>query len=215
MKKIIYHLFKIALLLFLPFIMLVRGSVYLHEHQVASPWLALGGGMLITAIVLFIYMSFAYGKLTGRFGDSDNLMRRSVLALVLVMGYAIYGLIFISNNNTKHTSVKKEYTQLHPILRLGISTIVFLDKNLIITDASRTKEDYKKMGLKTKNRSLHYKQKNGFVHAVDIRTNGRGGLRNFLLKSYFRLMGFNTLRHGGTGDHLHISLKSHDNPRGI
>ena len=84
-----------------------------------------------------------------------------------------------------------------------------------MTDANRVPEDYRKMGLKSKKRSLHYKQKNGFVHAMDIRTNGRGEVRNFLLKTYFQLMGFNVLRHGGTGDHLHVSLHSHDNPGAI
>ena len=82
----------------------------------------------------------------------------------------------------------------------------------MITDANRVPEDYRKMGLKSKSRSLHYRQKNGFVHAIDIRTKGRSEFRNFCLKWYFRLMGFNVLRHGGTGDHLHVSLFSHDSP---
>jgi hypothetical protein len=142
-------------------------------------------------------------------------MRRSMIVFIFVLGYGIYGLIYISGSNVKHKEVKKEYTQLHPILRVAISTIVFLDKDLIITDASRVKEDYKKMRLRSKNRSLHYRQKNGYVHALDLRTNNRSGVRNFLLKSYFYLMGFNTLRHGGTGDHLHISLDSRDSPGAI
>ncbi|MEL6925882.1 MAG: hypothetical protein AAFO94_17705, partial [Bacteroidota bacterium] len=77
------------------------------------------------------------------------------------------------------------------------------------------KEDYKRMGLKTKRHSLHYQQPSGFVHAVDLRTNNRSWLRNFLLRSYFQLMGFNTLRHGGTGDHLHVSILSHARPGAI
>jgi len=210
MGKFIYNLLKILLLLTLPFIVLVRGAVHAHEHYTTSPWIALFGGMLIAAFIVFVYLSFAYGKVTGKLGDSDNLMRRSALALILVLGYGIYGLIFISGANTKHDDVKKEYTELHPILRVSISTIIFLDKDLIITDASRVKEDYKKMGLKTKRHSLHYEQSSGFVHAVDLRTNHRSEVRNFLLKSYFNLMGFNTLRHGGTGDHLHISISSRD-----
>ena len=100
-------------------------------------------------------------------------------------------------------------------MRMSVSTILFLDKSLIITDAQRLPEDYKKMGLKTKSRSLHYEQSDGFVHAIDIRTNGRTDIRNFFIKSYFSLMGFNTLRHDGTGDHLHISLKSFDSPGAI
>ena len=98
---------------------------------------------------------------------------------------------------------------------MGISTLVFLDEDLIITDASRKPEDYKKMGLKTKSRSLHYIQSSGYAHAIDIRTNNRNFVRNFFTKLYFQLMGFNTLRHDGTADHLHVSLSSKDIPGGI
>ena len=31
--------------------------------------------------------------------------------------------------------------------------------------------------------------------------------RNLLLRGYFATMGFPTLRHVGTGDHLHVSLR--------
>jgi hypothetical protein len=44
------------------------------------------------------------------------------------------------------------------------------------------------------------------VHAVDLRTIGRAEWKNVLLNWYFRSMGFRTLRHVGTADHLHVSL---------
>jgi hypothetical protein len=90
-----------------------------------------------------------------------------------------------------------------------------IDENLVITDASRVPEDYKKMGLPTNKSSLHYKQKDGYAYALDLRTNGRYEIRNFLIKSYFYFMGFNTLRHVGTDDHLHISLPCHYKKGGI
>jgi len=68
------------------------------------------------------------------------------------------------------------------------------------------------MGLKSKNHSLHYRQSNGYAHAMDLRTNGRSEVRNFMTQTFFRLMGFKTLRHIGTADHLHVSLVSHDRP---
>jgi hypothetical protein len=71
------------------------------------------------------------------------------------------------------------------------------------------------MGLPTKSHSLHFKQSDGFSHAIDIRVKGRSEVRNWLLERYFRMMGFNTLRHFGTADHLHVSLLSHDRPHGI
>ena len=215
MQSLFYHLFKIVLLLVLPFIFLIRGAVYFHDHHLMSPWMAIAGGIGITTILLFLYLTFLSGRFTGKLGSSGTLKRRSVMALILVLGYSIYGLVFLSGSNVKSEEIQKEYTSLHPILRLSISTILFLDKDLLLTDAKRRPEDYKKMGLKTKKRSLHYPQSNGYVHAMDIRTNGRSEIRNFLLKTYFQLMGFNVLRHGGTGDHLHVSLKSFDSPGAI
>jgi hypothetical protein len=62
------------------------------------------------------------------------------------------------------------------------------------------------MGLPPYERSLHLRQDDGYAHAVDLRTAGRSEWRNFLMRSYYRLMGFRTLRHVGTADHLHVSL---------
>ena len=151
-------------------------------------------------------------RIYGEFGDRNSIKRRGGLAMIIVLLYCIHGIFYLSGNNMKSNSLEKEITKVHPILRLSVSTIVHLDKKLIITDANRLPEDYRKMGLKTKKHSLHYKQSNGYAHALDLRTQGRSEWRNALVKGYFWLMGFNTLRHGGTGDHLHVSLMSHDRP---
>ncbi len=211
----IYNILKLVLLLVLPFILLVRGAVFFHSQYTWLPGMSLIASGLVTTVLLFIYLSFMYGRLTGKIGSGNVLKRRSIIAVLLVLGYSIYGLFFLSNSNAKSAEVRSEFTKLHPIVRLSISTVLFLDGDLIITDAKRQPEDYKKMGLSTKKRSLHYRQSSGYVHAVDIRTNGRSAMRNTLLKWYFKLMGLNTLRHVGTGDHLHISLKSHDSPGAI
>lgn len=215
MKSILYHLIKFILLIVLPFLVLIRGSVFFHETYEVFPWLALLGGVVISAVVLVIYYIFIHGNLTGQWVSFKTLKNSYWVALILVAVYCIPGLLFLSAANAKHESVKEEFTSLHPVLRLGISTILFLDRDLIITDAKRHPEDYKKMGLPTKSHSLHYKQKNGYAHAIDIRVNGRSELRNSLLEYYFKIMGFNTLRHVGTDDHLHISILSHDRPRAI
>ncbi len=210
MKSLLFNIFKIVLFLTLPFIFLIRGAVFMHENYESAPWTAISVGTTATVFLLIIYMTAFYGRLTGTVGSGSTIKRRIFFALMLVIGYSGYGLFFMSNNNAKHSEVQKEFTSLHPILRLSISTILFLDDGLIITDAKRRPEDYKKMGLKSKKHSLHYPQSNGYVHAVDIRTNGRSEVRNFLLKMYFKGMGLNTLRHIGTGDHLHVSLSSRD-----
>ena len=211
----IYNILKLILLLIFPFILLIKGAVFIHEYYkyAATFSLLVSGG--ITTLLLFIYLSFMYGKVTGKIGSGNVLKRRSIIAILLVVGYSIYGLFFLSNSNAKSSEVHSEFTKLHPIVRLSVSTILFLDQELLITDSSRKPEDYKKMGLKSKKRSLHYKQSSGYVHAIDIRTKGRSELRNDMLVWYFRLMGFNTLRHVGTADHLHVSLSSPDSPGAI
>ena len=80
------------------------------------------------------------------------------------------------------------------------------NRDLVITDASRTAVDYLRMGLPVFDGTLHYPQRDGWVHAVDLRTNGRNPVVNWLVEGYFRAMGFRTLRHVGTADHLHVEL---------
>ncbi len=206
----IYNTLKLVLLLVLPFILLIRGAVFFHNHYELASSISLLASGAVTTLLLFIYLTFMYGKVTGKIGSSNALKRRTVIAILLVLGYSSYGLFFLSNTNAKSSEVHAEFTKLHPIVRLSISTVLFLDRSLLITDSSRKPEDYKKMGLPSKQRSLHYKQSSGYVHAVDIRTNGRSELRNQLLQWYFKLMGLHTLRHIGTADHLHISLSSKD-----
>jgi hypothetical protein len=62
------------------------------------------------------------------------------------------------------------------------------------------------MGLPVFERTLHYQQKNGWVHAVDLRTIGHSEPRNLLLAWYFRAVGLRVVRHVGTADHLHVEL---------
>jgi hypothetical protein len=50
-------------------------------------------------------------------------------------------------------------------------------------------------------------QEDGYVHAMDLRTEGRTELRNRGIQLGFWLLGFSTLRHVGTADHLHVSLR--------
>ncbi len=210
--KWFFRIFRFACLLLLPFVLLIRGSVYLHEHHHFLPSLALLGGLTLTFVLLLIYLTFFYGQLFDHSARSGSFKRRSILVLIVLISYAGYGLLYISGKNVKTVAVAKEFRALHPILRMGVSTILLLDRHLVVTDANRLPEDYQKMGLQRKSHSLHYRQSSGYVHAFDVRTRGRSGLRNFLLKWYFRGMGFNVLRHTGTEDHLHISLLSHDRP---
>ncbi len=126
--------------------------------------------------------------------------------MLLVFSFVLYTTAFISSDNTKGSEIKEEFYSLHPVLRLASSTLFILDKKTIMTDASRIPEDYSKMGLKAIKNSLHYKQKDGYTYAIDLRTKNRSEFRNSLLRAYYFTLGFKTIRHTGTADHLHVSM---------
>lgn len=207
MFSVLIKIFKALVVLILPFVVLIRGATYFHGKYDMGPWMSLGGGMLITVILLSIYMTVFRGMISSRLGGVQAFKRRTYFALAALLGYCIHGLFFISSANLKNPALSEEMRQLHPIVRMAVSTIVMLDKDLVITDATRKSADYEKMGLPVNERSLHYPQADGYAYAIDLRTNGRSGLRNMAIQNYFRLMGFKTLYHTGTAPHLHISLK--------
>ncbi len=214
MKAIILWLVRTLLLFILPFILLIRGAVLLHDRYSLLPaHLALLGGVAFTCLLLYLYLTYFFGKLSTTTGHTRPSPRFRLLVVLALLGcYAIYTLFYLSNHNVKYPEIRKEYRSLHPILRVALSTWVFVDPDLVITDADRVPEDYRKWGLPSNTRSLHYRQRDGYVHAVDLRTRGRSAIWNWITKIYFRMMGFNVLRHGGTADHLHVSLMSHDHP---
>ena len=83
MGKILINIIKILTILLLPFTLLIRGSVWLHEEFQLMPWLCILGGMMVTIILLFIYFSLFYGQLTGEFGKSGALKRRLIIAFLV------------------------------------------------------------------------------------------------------------------------------------
>ena len=163
-------------------------------------------GVVVSALTLVIILTIVYRWISGRVGSFKAIKWRAYTAIALVAGFCVYALIFLSENNAKGEAYH-EFQSLHPVLRVGVSTAILFDRDLLITDASRKPEDYDNMGLTRLANSLHYVQADGFVHAMDIRTNGRSEFRNKMIEHSFQLMGFQTLRHVGTSDHLHVSLR--------
>lgn len=194
---------KLLLLAVLPFVILIRVAVFLYAEQRYAPWLAIVGGVGATLVLVTLYASWLAHKLTGslRFWA----MARAV-ALPLVLAYCGYALAYLSAANAKSERVRAYYTSLHPLLRLALSTLILADRDIVITDLARGPADYPAMGLATNHTSPHYKQRDGYGHAADLRTAGRGEVRNRLVQLYFWIMGFVTLRHVGTADHLHVEL---------
>ena len=119
----------------------------------------------------------------------------------------IDGLVYVAGSNVKSDEVRAEYSTLHPLLRVATSVVFMVDPGSVITDAGRTPEDYYLWGLPVNEASLHFPQDDGFVHAVDLRTRGRPDWRNRGLELAFWAFGLHSLRHVGTADHLHVSLR--------
>jgi hypothetical protein len=206
MLRIAFSILHIIILLFLPFIILIRGAVYFHQYHQLFPLLAIISGVLLCSLLLLIYVSFLFGRVgtDSTFSLSFSTKMKLVMAVVII--FCIHGIFFLRSDNLKNPSLKHNIHKLHPIIRLAVSTVIFLDKDLIVTDGLRVPEDYRRMGLPSNKTSLHYQQKDGYAYAVDIRTNNRSMVRNALMRVYFKLMGFRSLRHSGSDDHLHVSL---------
>ena len=194
---------KLAMLAVLPFLALVRVAAFCYLHYRSSPWVALAAGAGCTLGLVTAYTAWISHWLIGRV-RLLALARR--VALPLVAAYCGYALLYLASVNAKSDRVHAYYTSLHPLLRVALSTWILVDRDLLITDLARRPEDYAAMRLPVPDGSLHYAQRDGYVHAADLRTAGRTDMKNWMVQLYFALMGFSTLRHVGTADHLHVEL---------
>jgi hypothetical protein len=204
-------LLKVGLIIVLPFAVLVRGSVFIYEHGGTPVWVAVLTAAFLTGGVITAYAVWLARKFTkagGRRGGGRALIMPVAkwVALPLVVFYCSYSLLYLASVNAKSPPVRAYYHSVHPLLRLALSTLILVDRDMLITDTGRQPEDYTKMGLRSNARTRHYKQPDGWIHAVDLRTTGRGAIKNRGVQFYFWLMGFDTRRHVGTADHLHVEL---------
>jgi hypothetical protein len=205
-----YHVAKgliwatgILLLLLLPFYALIRTSVFLFQAYGLSGWAALAGGAIATVLLLILYMVLVSLRVGGK-GRVPKALRRGTA--LLVMAYCVYALVYLSSANAKTEEIRATYSDLHPILRVAVSTLLLADRDGVLTDTGRTTADYEEWGMAVNENSLHLPQEDGFVYAVDVRTVGRPEWQNKAVRVYFRSLGFQTLRHVGTADHLHVEL---------
>lgn len=203
LARFIRRLAKLTGAALLPFVVFVKGAVFLYGHEHYPTALALAGGAACTLVVVAVYAAWLWRRVTGRVPVVPVVRR---VALPLVVAYAAYALLYLSSAHAKSAAVRSYYASLHPVLRLALSTAVLADRDLVITDLARRPEDYAAMRLAANDGSLHYVQRDGWAHAADLRTAGRSELVSRLLQLYFWSMGFATLRHVGTADHLHVEL---------
>ena len=200
---IVLGLGKLALILALPFLVYVRFAVGLYSDGGLSPMLSVIGAGMVTAGLLAAYAAWLSRRFKGK-ARAQSIMRW--VAIPTLVAWAMYSLFYLASANAKSDEVRREYRSLHPVLRIAVATAIMGDGDLVLTDSRRVAGDYARMGLRVNERTKHYEQRNGWVHAVDLRTNGRSEIRNRALQAYFALMGFQTLRHVGTADHLHVQL---------
>ncbi len=207
-RRAAFALFKAAAiasaLMVLPFFVLIRGGVFAYRAWGLGTWPALLLAALATAGVLSTY-AWMVGRRLGAGERTRQVVVRG--AAGLAVAYVLYALVFVAGANVKSDEVRAEYRSLHPLLRVASSALVLVDPSAVITDAGRTVEDYRLMGLPPNEASLHFEQDDGFAHALDLRTAGRGELRNRAVELGFWVLGFHSLRHVGTADHLHVSLR--------
>jgi hypothetical protein len=197
-------LMAVPLLFVLPFIVLIKGMIIAYDYGL-SGWVSLLCGSLATFAVIFVYL-VALDRSIGRRIYMKPYVKVMITG-VIVGVFVSYVMLVMAQENVKNTRLISKYQDMHPILRVGVRTWSFFDRDILITDMTRSIKDYRKMRVRAYRRSLHFRQKKtGYVHAFDIRTKGRTRFQNWLTQVVFKMMGFKTLRHGGTADHLHVEL---------
>ncbi len=193
--------FGLPIAVAIPFILLVRLSTWLYVVKQMNGW----GALILSALAGALILGAIVWVVGRKFGARPGLKVVRYTALLLGF-YCVYLLVFVSMSNVKTEDLQATYRHLHPVLRVALSTFILLDGDVVVTDTERVPEDYRAMGLSSRSTSFHFEQEDGYVHAVDLRTRDRTRLQNTVTKVYFDLMGFSTLRHSGTADHLHVSL---------
>lgn len=193
-----------VILAVLPFFLLIRGGVFAYQQWGLGAWPSLALSAAATLLLLALYAWVASRRMrTGK--GLKWLMTRGAAAIGIA--YVAYSLLYVGGANVKSDEVRTEYSALHPLLRVAASTLILADPESVITDAGRTPDFYRRMGLSPNESSLHFRQDDGFVHALDLRTIGRPEWRNRAVELAFWALGFHSLRHKGTADHLHVSLR--------
>lgn len=207
LKRLILYLFlsltAIAFLVILPFFLLIRVSLTLVTEFDFPAWIALTAGMGSAIFLLLGYIFVIFRKFLTRI----HFIRFSFYSVtVMVLSFCVFSLFYLSGDHAKTPEIRNVYGTMHPVLRVAISTVTLADSDLLITDIERNPGDYLQMGLPLNSNSFHFKQPDGYVHAVDLRTIGHSFIRNAILDTSLQIMGFETIRHTGTADHLHVQI---------
>lgn len=208
LRRLPFRLFRwgalAVILAVVPFFLLIRGGVFAYHQWGLGAWPSLAVSAAATVLLLALY-AWAMGRRLRAGKGLKWLLTRGAAAIGIA--YVAYSLLYVGGANVKSDDVRAEYAALHPLLRVAASTLILADPESVITDAGRTPDFYRRMGLSPNESSLHFEQDDGFVHALDLRTIERPEWRNRAVELVFWALGFHSLRHKGTADHLHVSLR--------
>ncbi len=183
---------------------------YQMSNDGMSPdWLAVAAGLLVGGGVLWFAILLAIRLRSLRW--AAGLLLGLPLTMLIIGSLAM---TYFPPTNFKNDDLRAEWTQLHPTLRHALWVARLGDGHLVLTDLKRTPDDYRLLGLRLPFTSRHYPQTDGYAHAVDLRVSDAGDLRNWARQGMFLLMGLRADRHGGTADHLHVSMPLAPPPAG-
>ncbi len=190
-------------------ILLVRVQLLLLAHYPTAEWPAMAAGLLAGGVTLAIAVAMALRLRSPR--------RALMLLLALPTMLLTAGCLSVTHfprSNFKSDELRAEWYRLHPTLRNALWVARLGEGALILTDVTRKPSNYGEMGLTEPSWSSHFTSpRNGYAHAIDLRVRDAGDLRNWARQGVFLALGLKadrlggpTDRHGGTADHLHVSL---------
>ncbi len=190
----------------LTLLMAVRLQLQILAYQTTGDglvpdWLAVVGGLLAGGLILSATLLVVFRTRSAR--RAGGLLLGVPLVMMLI---GCLALSHYPRANFKSDDIRAEWTHLHPTLRHALWVARLGDESLVLTDLRRAPDDYRLMGLRIPFTSRHFPQTDGYAHAVDLRVTDAGDLQNWARQGLFLLMGLHAGRHGGTADHLHVSM---------
>ncbi len=183
-------------------IVVVRLQLFLLASTPSSDWLAVTVGLLAGGLVLALTLGLALRLRSPR--------RALILLLALPVLLLTVGCLSVTHfprANFKTDELRAEWYRLHPTLRVSLWIARLGAGHLVLTDVTRQPSNYDDMGLATPSWSRHFSSpRDGYSHAIDLRVHDTGDLHNWARQGVFLALGLRADRHGGTADHLHVSL---------
>ena len=157
--------------------------------------IVLGNYIYVVGFMFWFYKKKKYKKLKWPL----------IIAFILISGASYYFINSLGNENFKNKGEIGQYKQhTHPVLKYYTVILSVFDPDMVITDSKRRPQDYEKMNLPEFKGSLHYVQKDGYSHAIDLRTKGRTSIRNWLVRAYYYILGYTAIQHKGSAMHIHV-----------